>query len=961
MISNLEAKSLQQRTSISTMEKEASTLKQRIENLTARSEHLESQIQELEASDDIDSTQIQDRLRAENAELREQVDDLQMQLRDRDDDIDLMTEEASKLNAELDDLKMSSSTQSDTIEQVHQQLEQVREQLRSTHSQLQAGTDKIIFLEESRSRLQRELLDAKKLCDEREERSAALNTSLSNVRTMLAETQTSHKHELQAVKQAHDAEKHTMTTDLESLESQLSTQLDSQQRSLAEAHSVKAGLERDLVSCREKIRSMEQTIRRLGENEETINIDHARFRDALKSESDRHQAHEASLQQQLRTVEDLRNALRGDLDTKIVELRKTSEELKTIKAQTSSKDKQVQSAQAQASKLQGQLEEAEAKLQDYTSTRQLQATQVSSLEANITSLQDTLSAARREQQEQLLAKADEIFAASQHARDLTDKLHASEVKVSQAEAEKKRLALALSAADQRLLASSDKAIELAAEKEDLEARLERFSGQEDQTQAIESQQTKLRKELAAAKESIKSLQVEVDEIGAERDLLLEQLDEATASLEEQRTESAHAIQILRRDLQASQSALMRETERGNKLEADAAEEVKDATSKATFEQRRLTLKIQDLEESLSLAKQKHANLLANIGSTDTTSSALRETIKVKEEQIKELSEKCMKQAQNLEGNGVSEQMINELEDQLDEYESKLEETKRNHERAIKSLENEREALLVDLSSSKKKRESLIEDQRQLERELNDHRDTIEELSKQIRSAKPNSRDSHATDHTLRERDDLKRQLQNAKREIETFKSTAKSLESASSRDRQAEARLADQVRDATRKLKTLESELQQREKRINDLKAYSKEKTESYAALERRYKTLHSQSQNNKHLTTSRANADERAGLTRMMKYLRTKTSREESFRADLTYIKHYYDKQITSFEACNQANLAIIRQIGIYVDPSSIQPRTLKSVAMTVLATIRMARLAVKYRAHRLEREKLEQAISSR
>ncbi len=104
------------------------------------------------------------------------------------------------------------------------------------------------------------------------------------------------------------------------------------------------------------------------------------------------------------------------------------------------------------------------------------------------------------------------------------------------------------------------------------------------------------------------------------------------------------------------------------------------------------------------------------------------------------------------------------------------------------------------------------------------------------------------------------------------------------------------------------------------------------------------------------------AGLAKHLRYLKAKSVREESFRSDLTYMKSYYHKQIASFEACNQANLAIIQEIGIFPDASYRDRRvTLKTAVHAVIAVHRMKEWSQRWKVQSAEKDKLDCAMAQR
>lgn len=970
-------------------------LQQKIESLSARSHTLEGRIQELESNDDIDSSQIQERLRDENTELRRQIEALETKVRESEEELDLLGDEVSQANAELTQLRKSAEEMSSSSERLQNQLNFSKQSLSELQLQLQSSHDKVILVEEARNTLQREISEVRQMHDEQQQKALALNTSLLNVRSMLSESQSAHKNEIQAMSSAHQVESKSLTSQCADLEAQLTSQITLHERTLEEAQSVRRSVERDLMTEREQIASLESTIARLSENEETINLDHARFKDVLHSEAERHRIRENNLQAQVTELEVTREELRLELERQQASMKQLLSDSRAATSLTEEKTHEIETLQSQITKLKQENLTIESSTQTSETIRQTLADQVDTLEAKILNLQESLSLSRREHQEQLLAKSDELFVSSQRLRDTADQLNSLEIKLVQTEQEKKRLSLAISTADQRVLASADRINELTSQNKDLESRLEQYAGEEVHTEIVETEKTRVRNELLESKEALREAHVEIEEIAAERDLLQDQVDEMTDALAHLRSETSSTIHTLRDEVRNARMSEMREAERANKIESDSADTLREETSQARAEERRLKLQVGDLQESLELAKQRHTDLLSNMGSSDAQMAASHKVIRASEMRTEELQQEKAQLQRKLDDLSQSHQLNQELENQLTDLEEELEETKK---KAISSqsdlesrlqssealslrkysrIEQEKQQLLDDLQHSRSKQDELLKHQIRLEDDISDQRQSIHKLNGELhhlklKEAERASEHTRKLDLTTREQETLKEQLSSAKHELERLRATTRSVESGS-RLGGSKASVADEVRDVTRKMKIMEGDLKQKERKINELKAYGKEKAELVATLERRYVALQSQTRNNTRSneeTEARRIAEKRqkqhteeiAGLAKMLRYMRSRTTREERFRTDLSYIKSYYDKQITSFEACNQANLAIIRQIGIYPDETfrSRKP-SLKSTVHMVIATIRMSKSARTWAQEKAEKIKIDEAVQAR
>ncbi|KAG0647301.1 Spindle pole body pcp1 [Hyphodiscus hymeniophilus] len=101
----------------------------------------------------------------------------------------------------------------------------------------------------------------------------------------------------------------------------------------------------------------------------------------------------------------------------------------------------------------------------------------------------------------------------------------------------------------------------------------------------------------------------------------------------------------------------------------------------------------------------------------------------------------------------------------------------------------------------------------------------------------------------------------------------------------------------------------------------------------------------------------EMRGMNMQMDYLRAKCRREETFRAMAGFAKRYMGMQIELFEACNKADLALLRSTPYALPerPKEVKKTTLRQVAIMVRATVRMKMGAQEWAKSRAIKEALE------
>lgn len=93
--------------------------------------------------------------------------------------------------------------------------------------------------------------------------------------------------------------------------------------------------------------------------------------------------------------------------------------------------------------------------------------------------------------------------------------------------------------------------------------------------------------------------------------------------------------------------------------------------------------------------------------------------------------------------------------------------------------------------------------------------------------------------------------------------------------------------------------------------------------------------------------------MVAQMRYLKEYASRQTAYRFDLGFMKSFFLKQISMYQAFNRADLAILQDMGIYPDyrkKSRTKPK-FKHVALAVLATVRLRTRHDRYVEHRSKR----------
>lgn len=948
MIASLEAQISSHEMQISKLERELATAAEKSAAHNIRIRELETQVRQLEVNDDRDTTEIQDQLREQNADFREQIEELEMQLRADQEQCDCLQLQLEQSQSTLDATRQCIEEAKTDLKASEQQAETYRTQVKELRLLLQTSEDKLIVNEASRASIQAELATALQSDTKQTEQIKALNTSLINVRKRLAELQISHKSELETVTMAGEIELVAAKAEFTELNAQLDSRCLAYERDLAEAQAAQSVLQQHLESAKQQVISMESTIRHFSETEENVSINQDDLRAAFRAETARH----AQIAQ---TAESEIEALRVTKTSLTAQLKSQHEELDQIKAthralitDNEEKIQLLQKFQESSLRLEAEMKTSNLALVAATHEFEQCRSTSDSRESTIRALSEELSAARLEFQNELLKRSDDLFSQTRKTQDLLDQLNAAEDRCLQLEHEKDRLKLSLTAAEQRLAAKTERMTVLNAEIHGMTNGI--VSGGLAPELDDSSRQFEMN-ELAALKETLNTLKLQVGDLSSQKNLLAEQLEEASLAHAQYRTETNEIVRKAGQELQASHAALQIERQARCEIQVSADKRLTEQIEAAANERRTLQLKISDLQNSLPLAKQSHAISLSNMSQLPSNTGTDKEIVGILQHEIASVQSRNKELEMKLLGHQKAIELIDQLESQIADLEDDLESSQAHAQADV--------AQLNDL---------LLEERRERERVvglLQTEKDRLQESR---------SRTGCSFEHHAHEAEELKRQLQTAKHDLQSEKTALVNMKTELLCAQKAGKHLQDELARSAAACKARNSELSTKERKLNDYRREFKQKCEENSSLERRYQALMlqartTQQESNSYTALQSTLARQReqhgceiAGLTKMMQYMRSKLTREESFRSALAYMKMYYDKQISSFEACNQANLSIIRQIGIYADETHKKRRPkFRSVARFVVGTIRMRNLSRQWSATKIAKDKIDIAIRSR
>lgn len=446
---------------------------------------------------------------------------------------------------------------------------------------------------------------------------------------------------------------------------------------------------------------------------------------------------------------------------------------------------------------------------------------------------------------------------------------------------------------------------------------------------IEVLQSSADEDLARAQDDITAMRTEVDAVRrqlreTQHDLARSQSEkvELVASLESSnkapetpssRLQSRDTIQKMERHLDESKQEKLDLQQQLNTALLANTSQVHDAQARRN-ELVKLRDEKQKIEDKLAATSAELIRLKASIDDEATSRAATLKQTQTFQAQLRSAQRDAELKQQSQ--STAYEHDIQNLEQDLDDANNKLVETtkaKANAERSVVRLKTRIQRLEIDLAAVKTgsgDRETSVEERLDLHDMLKDAKLEAEDLAMQIKE-----RDKRISSALSKEAE-LRAQLKRIRHEraVQSLRADAASKELDEIQQRNSSFARSDIAAGAPKGLVV-------------------RDDSQALSAQQRRH-------------------AAELRGLARQIEYLSARCHREVAFRNDLCYIKEYFTKQVAMHARCTTADLKLVRAMGIQTQAvvaerkrSQHSPPSFKTVALMVLANIRMQRGAVQWR----------------
>ncbi|CBF83478.1 protein pcpA [Aspergillus nidulans FGSC A4] len=443
--------------------------------------------------------------------------------------------------------------------------------------------------------------------------------------------------------------------------------------------------------------------------------------------------------------------------------------------------------------------------------------------------------------------------------------------------------------------------------------------QESQVQKLLADKQKLRDQLANAHVELHDLKTVKAEIEAERDELQAQLEQvqnqvSDTRFDKEKTELRKASLRMETELKRLKEDKMSLLETKESLENQLNSEIE----RAALEENRLSAEIDQLQTKLQSAS----------GGRDRELALTKSKLQRFERRIHELEERLEQQPPANQEQSATAADLSMLRHSLDEV--------RKREKALIQRETDQKA------SIRAYKTKIVE----LERELHDA--TIKKFETQSPSSSP----ANKLQQDVRT---LRKQLSDAHRALRELKSKNHDLERAAMRE-EDQRDLHELLKQSTLEAESLALQVSEKEAQLNDAESRIRRVREERASYARKanaaLKELDTlQDRYKQTMEKARAKGEnktkhekEMLGLGKEILWLRARLKREEKFRRDLAWGKGLMELGERVRIACNEADLRMISDMGVIArDRSNLRsPKAkLKTAVSMVKAVVRMQKMS--------------------
>lgn len=485
-------------------------------------------------------------------------------------------------------------------------------------------------------------------------------------------------------------------------------------------------------------------------------------------------------------------------------------------------------------------------------------------------------------------------------------------------------------------------------------------------------------ELDSTRTQVLELQESIQDLEDEIEVLQITHDEDVERMKRDMESANHASDKLKRELLVLQADSLTKSNssphstHGSQRALDATiQRLENELAKNQRERQNLEDKVAQLESALAETKAAQDTLRFDMGASSATQLQIQQRLQETQNQLfKANKEKGALQVSLATSNADLESLqlsLTELESAKDaalktsrDLRSQLQTAQRDAERKLQSqvaaYERDIENLEQDLDDAQGEKAKLIQARDSSATTVTRLKNKITSLEHDLSNLRAGRTDRETS---VEERKDLHDMLKDAKLEAEDLSLQIRErdvrIAAAASKETELRTQLA-RVRNERAAQSNLASSTAAQ---LSTLQSAHDTLTAQAAALQARQRSVrfpgkssvaasslaHDPAPDSTKLTIR--HAAELRGLAKQIEYLSARLRREESFRADLAFVKRYFSQQVAMHARCTDADLALVDAMGIATgvvlreQRSPEKKKSLRAAGLMVLASVRMKRAA--------------------
>ncbi|KAG5439741.1 hypothetical protein PCANB_000023 [Pneumocystis canis] len=700
---------------------------------------------------------------------------------------------------------------------------------------------------------------------------------------------------------------------------------------------------------------LQQNISNLVETESAISKNNEKFQEVLQNE-ERHRKYEAQLQNQINNQNIQYENQKKEFDRVLNDFYNLQEDFKQIQRSEELLKDDIKSLTIEYNELQQQHTQQKETIKETNDEMFHFRKEYEKLKTEYEFAELTIKDLRNEKKD-LSLLIEQIKSDNKEKADTTESLNETikilERQVESIKTERNKLSKSIDSLNVDIMNYQNTVSNLEKERDFLKKKIE-FSDTHDKSSLLlDEKYFELQKNINMLETQVKLLETEKESLKETNTDLENRLNNALKNMDDKEMCLIHEYKIKRIELEEIIRTKEYEqenlTKRIKQLETTLSD--KEQTHKTKIEQ--LNDEILLLQNQLQDFKLQQKETLELKNSDEFISNLQRDIFRLKNE-LYDIKSKETEKHKNYEvdnyeielselklkyknANEIISKMRHETLAREEEFQCKINEIILREKSKLRKLQNEKARIESSLFH-------VTEEKAALEKEK-------EHLRKQISLLETNAvltgkgyTDKDENMKIIQEKEELEERLILTKAELNEIKGNM----------RTREIQLKEQLYKIDKDKHLLINKIEMAEKKIQSITREKKEITKKVYYLEKQLQENGHSLYNNQSYLKKNTNFNnllskelfalkskhkaELRGLSKQIYYLKACVSREEQFRASLSYTKKFFLMKIDSYESCNQANLRLIEKMGIYPDRSFKQNRiTLRIVVLAIIIIGRM------------------------